>query len=66
MNRRLPMTATAENLLAAFDTLSADEQQQVAVEILRRTAGTEDLPEAAFDELAAELFRAYAAEEAGP
>ena len=59
------MTATAQNLLAAFDALSPDEQQQVAAEILRRTAGTGDLPEAALDELAAELFRAYEAKEAG-
>jgi hypothetical protein len=64
-HRRLPMTVTAENLLAAFDALSPHEQQQVGAEILRRTAGTGDLPEAAFDELAAELFRAYEAEEAG-
>jgi hypothetical protein len=59
------MIITAENVLAAFGALPADEQQQVATEILRRTAGTGDLPEAALDELAAELFRAYEAEEAG-
>lgn len=58
------MTATARNLLAAFDALPPDEQQQVAAEILRRTAATGDLPEAALDELAAELFRGYDAEEA--
>ena len=34
--------------------LAPAEQQQVAAEILRRTAGTGELPEAALDELAAE------------
>jgi hypothetical protein len=58
------MTATAQKLLAAFDTLQPDEQQQVAAEILRRTAGAGDLPDTALDELAAELFRGYDAEEA--
>ncbi|HEV3146084.1 MAG TPA: hypothetical protein VGZ47_19510 [Gemmataceae bacterium] len=46
-----------------FDALPPDEQQQVVVEILRRTAPAGDLSEAAFDELAAELFRGYDAEE---
>ena len=59
------MTATARNLLAVFDALPPDEQHQLATEILRRTAGKGDLPEAALDELAGELFRAYDAEEAG-
>jgi hypothetical protein len=51
-------------LLADFDALPLDDQQQVAVEILRRTADAGNLPEMAPDELAAELFRAYDAEEA--
>jgi hypothetical protein len=51
-------------LLAAFDALPPDEQRQVAAEILRRTAASGDLPEAALDELADELFRGYDAEEA--
>jgi hypothetical protein len=59
------MTATARKLLADFDALSPDDQQQVAAEILRRTAKASDLSEAALDELAAELFRGYDAEEAG-
>jgi hypothetical protein len=59
------MTTSARDVLAAFDTLSPAEQQQVAVEILRRSAGAGELPDAAFDELAAELFRAYDAEETG-
>lgn len=58
------MTALAKKLLAQFDALPPDEQHQVAAEILRRTAAADDLPEAAFDELAAELFRSYDAEEA--
>jgi hypothetical protein len=57
------MTQAALNLLAAFEALPAQEQHQVAAEIIRRTADAE-LPEAAFDELAAELFRGYEAEEA--
>ena len=59
----LPMT-TARDVLTAFDALPAGERQQVAAEILRRSAGAGDLPEAALDELAAELFRSYDAEEA--
>jgi hypothetical protein len=58
------MSTSARNLLAAFDALPPDEQRQVAVEILRRTAPADDIPEAALDELAAELFRGYDAEEA--
>ncbi|HJT76502.1 MAG TPA: hypothetical protein VJ739_04805 [Gemmataceae bacterium] len=58
------MTATARKLLAAFDALPPEEQQEVAVEILRRTGAAGDLPEAALDELAGELFRGYDAEEA--
>jgi hypothetical protein len=58
------MTAQVRELLAAFDGLSPAEQQQLTKEILRRTSAAGDLPEAAFDELAAELFRGYNAEEA--
>ena len=59
------MTTTTRNLLAAFDALPPEEQQHVAAEILRRTAPAGDLSEVALDELAAELFRGYDAEEAG-
>jgi hypothetical protein len=58
------MTTAAQSLLTAFDALSPTEQQQVATEIMRRCAGTDDLPEAAMNELADDLFRAYDAEEA--
>ncbi|HOB75897.1 MAG TPA: hypothetical protein PKG54_15385 [Phycisphaerae bacterium] len=58
------MSTTGRDLLAAFDALDPVEKQQVAVEILRRSAGVDDLTEKAFDELADELFRAYDDEEA--
>lgn len=57
------MSANARDLLAAFSALPPAEQREVAAEILRRTSGTGALPDEAFDELAAELFRAYDAEE---
>jgi hypothetical protein len=58
------MTQAAHELLTAFDALSPADQQQVAAEILRRAAGSGELPEAALHELADELFRSYEAEEA--
>ncbi|MBV9122691.1 MAG: hypothetical protein JO112_04995 [Planctomycetes bacterium] len=57
------MTTTAREILAAFDALTPAEQQQVAAEIIRRSTGNGDPPEAALDGLAAELFRRYDAEE---
>ena len=57
------MTANARELIAAFDALPPSERQQVAAEILRRSAATNDLSEAGLDELADELFRGYDAEE---
>lgn len=57
------MTTTSRDVIAAFDALAPEEQREVANEILRRTAPLEELPEAALDELAAELFRGYDAEE---
>jgi uncharacterized membrane protein len=58
------MSPAVRDLLAAFDALSADEQQQVAAEILRRTTAAGDLSEEDLNELTAELFRSYDAEEA--
>lgn len=58
------MTTAAQELLKVFDTLPPADQREVAVAILRRTSATEDIPEAALQELAAELFRSYDAEEA--
>ena len=59
------MSGAARDILAVFDTLEPAEKQQVAVEILRRSAGADELPDNALDELTDELFRAYDAEEAG-
>ncbi len=53
------MAVTASDVLEAFEELSSADQQQVAVEILRRSMGSSDIPELALDELAAELFRSY-------
>ena len=61
---RFPMTTAAQDLLKVFDTLPPADQHEVTVAILRRTSATEDIPEAALQELAAELFRSYDAEEA--
>lgn len=58
------MTVTAHDLLVAFDTLDPAEKQQVAAEILLRSAGVADVQVEALDELAAELFQVYEAEEA--
>ena len=57
------MSDSARELLQAFDALPPADQQQVAAEILLRSSGTGDLPEAALHELATELFRMYDAEE---
>jgi hypothetical protein len=58
------MSTEARNLLTAFDSLAPDEQQIVAAEILRRSAGTADLTDETFDGLAIELFQDYDTEEA--
>ena len=51
------MTEPVRQLLRVFDALPLAEQSQAVAEILRRWAPEEGLPEAALDELAAELFR---------
>jgi hypothetical protein len=58
------MSETVCDLLRVFDALPPAEQNQVAAEILRRWSPDEEFPDAALDELAAELFRSYDAEEA--
>jgi hypothetical protein len=58
------MTEAARNLLEAFDALPPADRHEVAAEILRRTSALEEIPEAAFDQVADELFRSYDAEEA--
>src|SRR5262249_16901032 len=62
--RRLAMSETVRELLRVFDSLSLAEQHEVGVELLRRCTPDGDLPDMALDEVAAELFRAYDAEEA--
>ena len=51
------MGATAQDLPVAFQALSPEEKHLVSTEILRRSATSEPLSEAALYELAAELFR---------
>jgi hypothetical protein len=58
------MTETMRELLRLFDGLPPAEQNQVVAEILRRWTPDGSLSDAALDELAAELFRGYDAEEA--
>ncbi len=58
------MTEAVRDLLRVFNSLSPAEQHEAAAEILRRWTPDGGLPDAALDELAAELFRAYEAEEA--
>jgi hypothetical protein len=58
------MTAASRDLIAAFDALPSEEQHAVAAMILQRAAPSEELPDVALDELGAELFRTYDAEEA--
>lgn len=58
------MTTAAHDVLKAFEALSPAEQQQVAAELLRRSADAGELSEVGLEELADELFRGYDAEEA--
>ena len=59
------MSVAAQELLAAFDALPAPEQDVVVGQLLlRRPAGTDDLPPAGYEELAGELFLTYDAAEA--
>lgn len=58
------MIATAKELVAAYDALPAEERKQATEALLRRWCGDGEIPAAAFDELADELFRSYDAEEA--
>jgi hypothetical protein len=59
------MTVAAQQVLAAFNALEPEDQQKVAVEILRQSAASGDLSDEAFDEIAADVFRSYDAEESG-
>jgi hypothetical protein len=55
---------SGKDVLSAFDSLPRVEQQQVAAEILRRCSEGGDLSDAAFEELADNLFSNFDAEEA--
>jgi hypothetical protein len=57
------MTPAVQQFFNAFDSLSEADKHEAAVEILRRWLPDGDVPDAALDELAAELFRSYDAEE---
>jgi hypothetical protein len=59
------MTVAAQQVLAAFNALAPEDQQKVAVEILRKSATSGELSDEAFDEIAADVFRSYDAEESG-
>jgi hypothetical protein len=61
------MTAAVQHLLDSFDALPDADKHRVAVEILRRFAGSAegDLPDEALVSAADELFRALDDEEAG-
>lgn len=58
------MTKTARDVIAAFEALSPADQLAVAVEIARRVAAVNELPDEAFDILADQIFQAYDSEEA--
>jgi hypothetical protein len=59
------MSAAAQQLLAAFDALpDADREAVVAALLTRHPVGGGAVSDAAFVELADELFRGYDAEEA--
>ena len=57
------MTATVRNLLQTFDTLGPAEKQEILVEVLRRSPAADPIPDEAFNELAADVLKAYDAEE---
>ena len=58
------MTATARQVLAAYEALDPVDKQQVLVEVLRRTPADGPLSDQNLDDLAAELFQGYDSEEA--
>ena len=59
------MSAAARELLIAFDALPEPDRDAVISELLLRyPTGTGGLPDAAFEELAEELFQTYDAVDA--
>jgi hypothetical protein len=57
------MTSAVRDLLESFEALSETDQQEAAVEILRRMQPQGELPDEALVEIADELFRSLDAEE---
>lgn len=59
------MSAAAQELLAAFDSLPTPDQDAVVGQLLLlRPAGSGDVPAAGYEDLADELFLTYDATEA--
>ena len=50
------MTRPVKEILSTFEKLSAAEKHEAAIEILRRSAATGDLPEDSLAAVADELF----------
>ncbi|MCL2639550.1 MAG: hypothetical protein FWD53_01765 [Phycisphaerales bacterium] len=62
------MSAIARELLKTFESLDPEDRQEVAAEILRRSAGrwgAGDLQDETYVELARDIFEMYDKEEAG-
>jgi len=57
------MSSAARKLLTTFQSLDPADRQEVASEILRLTTEDGELDDAAFTEIAANLFRSYDDEE---
>ena len=58
------MTTAVQALFDSFDALSEGERHEVAVELLRRAAPTDELPDEALVAAADEVFRELDAREA--
>ena len=59
------MIPTVQQLLTAFDQLSAVDREAAVTELLlRNPLGAGPIPDAAFEQLAEDVFLAYDAEEA--
>jgi hypothetical protein len=58
------MVATAQELLDRINALDPKTRHELVVELLRHDAEKDDLPDDAFAEIGAEVFRMYDEEEA--
>lgn len=52
------MTTAVQNLLSSFNTLSAAEKHEAAIEILKLSGETGDVSDSTLCEIADELFQA--------